>query len=73
MHATTVTLIADQLIEIMGKEINIHDIKTIQIDELGQIIEIHFKPLIRDHYGLVHFVGCMCPECSGHDPDQPQE
>ena len=42
-HTVTVKMIADQYIEVNGYEINIHDIKTIVVDERGRIIE--FYPL----------------------------
>lgn len=39
-HTVTVKLIADQVIEINGKEVNIHDIITIYVDNQGKIIEV---------------------------------
>ena len=37
-HTVTVKMIADQIIEIAGKEVNIHDIKTIYVNSKGEIV-----------------------------------
>ncbi len=38
-HSVSVTMIADQEIEIGGKVVNIHDIKHIIVDAQGRIID----------------------------------
>lgn len=38
-HTTTVTLIADQEIELCGETINIHDLKTIIMSGDGKVVE----------------------------------
>ena len=40
MHTVTVKLIADQIIKVNGKEVNIHDIKTIVLDSYGKVVEV---------------------------------
>ena len=39
-HTVTVRMIADQIIEVDSKEVNIHDIKTIYVDAKGKITEV---------------------------------
>ena len=39
-HSVKVTIIADQEIEINGKIVNIHDIKTLVLDSFGKIKEV---------------------------------
>ena len=40
-HHVTVGMVADQEIEIQGKVVNIHDIKTIEVDAYGKIIDAY--------------------------------
>ena len=42
-HRVTINMIADQEISIMGKNINIHDIDTIIVNDDGQIVETWLK------------------------------
>jgi len=42
-HTVTVKLIADQIIEIAGKEVNVHDIETVYVNSKGQIEEVAIK------------------------------
>lgn len=42
-HTVTVRMIADQVIEVNGNEVNIHDIKTIYVNPKGQIEEVAIK------------------------------
>ena len=42
-HTITIKLIADQEIEVQGKEVNIHDIETIYVDGCGKITEVTLK------------------------------
>ena len=39
-HAVQVNMIADQVIEVNGKEVNIHDIVSIYVNHLGEILEV---------------------------------
>ena len=41
-HSVQITLIADQYIQLLGKEINVHDLKTITLDGHGIIVS--FQP-----------------------------
>jgi len=43
-HSVKVILIADQEIELLGEEVNIHDLKTIYLDSRGKIIEYALFP-----------------------------
>ena len=42
-HTVMVHLIGDQVLGILGKETNIHDIETLYIDRRGKIIDIKVK------------------------------
>ena len=42
-HTVTVKLIADQEIEVQGKEVNIHDIETVYINGDGVINEVALR------------------------------
>ena len=42
-HTVTVKLIADQEIEVQGKEVNIHDIETVYINGDGVITEVALR------------------------------
>ena len=42
-HTVTVRLIADQIIEVAGKERNIHEIETIYVNADGQIEDVAIK------------------------------
>ena len=42
-HTTSVLLIADQVIEIAGKEVNIHDIHAFIVNDQGLIIEVYLE------------------------------
>lgn len=46
-HTIKVTMTADQVIEVQGKEVNIHDIKTIYVDSQGVITEVATTPIRR--------------------------
>jgi len=50
-HSVKVTLIADQCISINGKEINIHDLNTIEVDENGVIVN-YWPTQHRAHWTL---------------------
>ena len=39
-HTVTVKMIADQVIGIAGKEVNIHDIYSIYVNSKGEIVEV---------------------------------
>ena len=43
-HSITVTLIADQEIKLIGKTINIHNLKTIYLDPYGEIVGFYLYP-----------------------------
>lgn len=43
-HSVTVTLIADQVIRISGRDVNIHDIKAIVLNGYGVIEEVRLFP-----------------------------
>lgn len=38
-HSVKVTLIADQVIDILGKRVNVHDLITITLDDDGKIVD----------------------------------
>ena len=42
-HMVTVKLVADQIIEVEGKEVNVHDIETVYVNSKGQIKEVAIK------------------------------
>lgn len=42
-HTVIVRMIADQEIEVAGKDVNIHDIATIYVDGRGKITEVHLN------------------------------
>ena len=42
-HTVTVRMIADQIIEVAGQEVNVHDIKTIYVNDSGQIEEVALR------------------------------
>lgn len=44
-HSVKVTLIADQCIELLGNDINIHDLEHIVLDSNGQIIDFRLSML----------------------------
>ncbi len=53
-HSVQVTMIADQCIEIGGREVNVHDIAVIHVDGRGQITKCTLK---QDEFrGFVSFV-----------------
>lgn len=58
-HSVTVRLIADQEIEVNGKTINIHDIRTIYVNSQGQITMVSLDKysetgeLLENEYRLV--------------------
>ena len=39
-HSVQITLIADQLIEILGKKVNVHDIECIMVNDIGIIMGV---------------------------------
>ena len=44
-HTVTVRMIADQIVTINGAEVNVHDIRSIEVDETGTIITVRlFDP-----------------------------
>lgn len=43
-HSVEVTLIADQEIEIQGRRVNIHNIKSIIVDSEGKITDAYLEP-----------------------------
>lgn len=42
-HSTRVTLIADQEIEIQGRRVNVHDIRSIVVDSEGKITDAYLE------------------------------
>ena len=42
-HTVTVKLIADQVIEVDGAEVNIHDIETVIVNDTGVIERVYLK------------------------------
>ena len=40
-HTVEIKLIANQYINLLGKEYNIHDIHSIELNEDGKVIEVH--------------------------------
>jgi len=49
-HSVGVTLIADQEIEIQGRQVNIHDIKSILVDSEGKIADAYLEPEPGEEY-----------------------
>ncbi len=43
-HTVQVNMIAEQVIEINGKEVNVHDIESIYVNNWGEILEVATKP-----------------------------
>ena len=43
-HSVDVTLIADQEIEIEGRKVNIHNIKSIVVNSEGKIVDASVEP-----------------------------
>ena len=46
-HSVEVTLIADQEIELIGKTVNIHNLRTIHLDSGGAIVGYELYPDIK--------------------------
>ena len=42
-HSVKVTLIADQEIKVRGRDVNVHDIKSIIVDGEGRIVDIAYN------------------------------
>lgn len=49
-HSVKVTLIADQEIQIHGREVNIHDIRSIIVDHDGTITDCYLEPEINERH-----------------------
>jgi len=57
-HSVEVTLIADQEIEIQGRRVNVHNIKTILVNPEGKIIDAYLEPEPGEKYE-----GWLSEEC----------
>ena len=43
-HSVSVTMVADQEIDVQGRRVNIHSIKTIIVDSNGKITDVYLEP-----------------------------
>jgi hypothetical protein len=66
-HSVVVTLIADQCIFINGKEINVHDLETIEVDDNG-VITNYWPAQQNMHSDASPLVGEQSEDTSGEAP-----
>lgn len=70
-HSVEITLIADQVIEIMGEPVNVHDLKSIGLNDQGEIIEYTKLSTVEataiTNWDREEFFASGCPFCQGKE------
>ena len=64
-HSVKITLIADQEIELLGQTVNIHDLRTLTLNEHGGILDFHEE--IASQPGVEADAELTCDQCGNKE------
>ena len=66
-HSVSITMTADQEIDIQGRKVNIHDIRSIVVNGDGVITDAYLAPELTEVYiGWLSQENDICKTCGAH-------